>query len=280
MPPSKVVHGDDLLYRFFQDALSSHPALFAAVPQLLITTMAIWLPLDVYEQWPVLLPWVVRDPKCRGNKSKGIADEWSFPDDRGYLRDDNSLVKSLPRSLNLHGPKGSHIDGAQMGTEFVAAHVWRVVDHELLASRLPLLNSFVPNIVWLPGQVAKLTDLEGGIVQTTLQAMAFAVYRNAPVKPHLRDVADEAWALIPAPSTSIEPIDRTRLNWFTPTPAFYKTRSTRLAAVVTALEQIERGEDTAERVVTTAYATGLPGVDPAARSELLRHLRRFATHNA
>jgi len=30
--PVRVVHGDDLLYRFFQEALASQPELFRAVP--------------------------------------------------------------------------------------------------------------------------------------------------------------------------------------------------------------------------------------------------------
>lgn len=57
--------------------------------------MGIWLPLTVYEQLPVLLPWVVHDRSARGKPSQGIPDAWSSPDERGYLRDDNSLVKAL-----------------------------------------------------------------------------------------------------------------------------------------------------------------------------------------
>jgi hypothetical protein len=41
MTPDRIIHGDDLLYRFFQEALRSNQELFAAVPQLLITTMAL-----------------------------------------------------------------------------------------------------------------------------------------------------------------------------------------------------------------------------------------------
>jgi len=117
MANQKTIHGDDLLYRFFQDALANSPDLFAAVPQLLIATMALWLPLDAYERWPVLLPWVVRDSKCRGNSRKGIPDEWSSPDQKGFLRDDNTLVKALPRALTVRGPKGSYVNGARMGGE-------------------------------------------------------------------------------------------------------------------------------------------------------------------
>jgi len=271
----KVVHGDDLLYRFFQDALQSRPELFATVPQLLITTMALWLPLDVYEQWPVLLPWVVRDAKCRGNPRKGVPDEWSSPDAHGFLRDDNSLIKAIPRALTITGPKGSHVQDARMGSEFVASHIWRVVHHSDLASRHPLLNSFTPNLVWLPGQVAKLSDRQGGIVQQTLEAMSYKVYRNAPVLPHLSDVVEQAWEMIPQPIVELEQFSLNDLNWFRTTPSFFSTRLSRLESVVAALDAIDAGLALGERVVTRRYAAGLPLVPSAARSALRVHLEQF-----
>jgi hypothetical protein len=275
MTTAKVVHGDDLLYRFFQVALRDRPELFAAVPQMLVTAMAIWLPLDTYFRWPIVLPWVVRDARCRGNPGKGVPDEWSSPDCRGYLRDDNSLIKSLPRALAVRGPIGSHVHGARMGSEFVASHVWRTVRHEQLASRVPLLNSFVPNVVWLPSQVAKLTDREGGVVQQTLQAMAWQIYRGAAVAPHLAVVVEEAWELIPNPPIEVEPFGLDELNWFQATDGFYRTRSIRLRAVVDALESVNMGRPLPARVVTTRYAAGLPAVKEEARSDLERFLRRF-----
>ena len=215
----KVVHGDDLLYRFFQSALIDENAAFAAIPQLLLATMGIWLPLDVYAQWPVVLPWVVRDPSCRGRKSAGLPDQWSSPNKIGLLRDDNSMIKSFPRALPVASPGRAHLHGARMGTEFVAAHVWRTpIETEVLASRLPQLNSFVPNLVWLPGQIAKLTDREGSVVQETLQAMSWAIYRTAHVDSHLRDIVEEAWNLLPRPSREISDIDSADLNWFVSTP--------------------------------------------------------------
>ena len=259
-PTKKVVHGDDLLYRFFQDALDGDPELFAAVPTLLTSTMGIWLPLDAYERWPVLLPWVVRDPKCRRDPNVGGADMWSSPNAEGYLRDDNSLIKSLPRALTVRGPKRSHVRGARMGTEFVACHIWRVVNDERLANRIPTLNSFVPNLVWLPRQVAKLSDIEGGIVQRTLQAMAYQIYRHAPVAPHLQSVVDEAWAMIPQPSLEIRPFALDDLNWFETTENFYRTRSRRLASVIQALEALESGQPLGDKVITSRYAAGLPEV--------------------
>ena len=272
---SRVVHGDDLLYRFFQGALASHPELFAAVPQLLIASTALWLPREAYEQWPVLLPWVVRDPTCRGSPSKGLPDQWSAPDARGFLRDDNSMIKSLPRALTVRGPKDGHMNGGHMGREFVAAHVWRVVSSSELASRIPLLNTFVPNLVWLPSQVAKLTDVEGGIVQQTLQALAWQIYRDAPVAPNRRDIVEEAWALLPHPVVRVQPFEVGNLNWFEATPAFYKTCSARLASVLEALDDVESRSPLPMRVITRRYASGLPTVSSTARRELQQFLLRF-----
>jgi hypothetical protein len=271
----KVVHGDDLLYRFFQDVLPRDPELFARVPELLLGTMSIWLPLDIYREWPVLLPWVVRDPTCRGSKAKGIPDQWSAPDATGYLRDDNSLIKSLPRALSVRGPVGSHMSGARMGTEFVAAHVWRKVHHAKLASRVPLLNSFVPNLVWLPGQIAKLTDVEGGVVQRTLQAMSHAIYRDYPVADHLKEVVAEAWALIPEPEINVKSVELVQLNWFESTPRFFAMRSARLREVAAALDLLDVGQALPNKVVSRRYTQGLPTIDLKYRQSLRAHLRRF-----
>src|SRR6478609_8448639 len=95
---NRTVRGDDLFYRFFREALEGDPELYAAVPQLLVSTTGIWLPLDVYQSWPVMLPWVVRDSSCRGNRRTGQPDQWASPHpDTGLLRDDNSMIKALPR---------------------------------------------------------------------------------------------------------------------------------------------------------------------------------------
>jgi hypothetical protein len=52
----RIVHGDDLLYRFFQEIFEGDTGLADWLPQRMLGSMAIWLPLDVYHEWPVLLP--------------------------------------------------------------------------------------------------------------------------------------------------------------------------------------------------------------------------------
>ncbi len=277
MPSKKrEVHGDDLLYRFFRDLFTSDPDAAEALARRLLEATAIWWPLDVYRDWPLLLPWVIRDPTCRGSKAKGTPDEWAAPDERGYLRDDNSLIKALPRSLTVTGPPGSHLKGARMGTEFVASHIWREVNHTLLASRLPELNSFVPNLVWLPSQVAKLSDLEGSPLQRVLQSMSWAIYRTAPVAQHLQTVVEESWALIPTPAATT--VDLDRLNWFEATASFFKTRHARLKQVVAALETLCEGGTLTTKVIATRYTEGLPGISTDKRQELLPRLKKLWMH--
>ena len=268
----RLVHGDDLLYRFFLDLFADDSDLAQRLPTQMLATMGIWLPLGVYHDWPIMLPWVVRDSSCRGNKKKGIPDAWSSPNELGFLRDDNSLIKGLPKSLSVATPERGHLSGARMGNEFVASHVWREVDHEELASRVPLLNSFVPNLVWLPAQVSKLSDREGSPVQRALQALSWRIYRDAPVAPHLRNIVEEAWQLIPEPEELPELPD---LNWFEPTKRFFATRQTRLQSVINGLERLNAGLVLDKKVVSSRYTEGLPRVDGLARAELLEYLRRF-----
>jgi hypothetical protein len=144
------------------------------------------------------------------------------------------------------------MSGARLGSEFVAFHVWRVVNDDRLASRITLLNSFVPNLVWLPGQIAKLTDREGSTVQQTLQAVAHVIYRDAHVRHDVRNLVKKAWAMIPAPAIEVQPFEPAALNWFEPTETFYRTRATRLTSVIESLETLERGAVLPRRVVTTA----------------------------
>jgi hypothetical protein len=97
---------------------------------------------------------------------------------------------------------------------------------------------FVPNLLWLPGQIAKLRDREGSIVQQTAQALAWSIYRTAPVAVHLVDLVDESGQLLPEPTRAIEPVDRSQLNWFTATPLFMSLREQRVRTVIAALRRV------------------------------------------
>jgi len=274
-PVKKLVHGDDLLYRFFLNLSDAEPDRFTAIAQSFVESMGIWLPVEVYQRSPVLRPWVVRDPDCHGNPSKGIKYRWGHPNKHGYAQDDNSLIKDLPRSQDLRGPRDSHLHGKRMGTEFVASHIWRETS-EGLSNRIPLLNSFVPNLVWLPSQISKLSDREDGIVQQTLKAMSRQIYRHVELENHLQPVAEEAWSkLDPARLELPVEFDVKRINWFAVTDRFHANRKIELARIVDALNKIAGGGQLDEKLSPSSYRKGLPDVSRAERSRLLEFLSRF-----
>jgi hypothetical protein len=271
-PSKSVVHGDDLIYRFLRDLFSEDAGL-EDVARTLLAATAIWLPPEVYVRLPVLVPYVVRDPSCRGGK--GVPDQWSSPNSAGYLRDDNSSIKNIPRALSIRAPAQKHLNGRRMATEFVAAHVWRVpIDGGELASRRPLLNSFVPNLVWLPSQIAKLTDREGSTVQRTLQEMSWARYRNVTVEGHLQPVVEEAWSMLPPP-IEVHSHDFAAWNYFQATDRFLRTREARIEHVLHAVAKLLAGEPLTGKVVSTRYGDGLPHVPLAALEAMHAHLSRF-----
>ena len=50
-----------------------------------------------------------------------------------------------------------------------------------------MLNSFVPNLVWLPVQISKLTDREGSYAQRFLQAISCQIYKNISLPKELTE---------------------------------------------------------------------------------------------
>jgi len=269
------VKGDDLLYRFFNEVLPSEPELFDKIPRLLVLSMAVWFPKSVYQRMPVLLPWVLRDPTCRGKKSRGkriIPDQWGAPSGDGYLRDDNSLVKGIPKSLGIRSEAYSFVNGRHLGTEFVAAHIWRENKTGTLASRIPELNTFVPNLVWLPSQVAKLSDREGSHVQTALKEVSWSIYHDLLLTGSAKTVADRSWSLLPKPAATNDVLEK-ELNWFVVTNRFMKTRRSKLSAVIDALEKLKAGEKVSQKLQPSRFRDGLSSVPPKAREKLLSDLR-------
>ena len=266
----KEIKGDDLLYRFFNQVLPEHPELIEKIPRMLILSMSVWFPKSVYKEMPVLLPWVLRDPKCRGKRSKTIViepDQWGAPNSDGYLRDDNSLVKGLPKSLAISSGRYPFVNGRHLGSEFVASHIWRENLTGTLASRIPILNTFVPNLVWLPSQVAKLSDREGGPFQTALKEISWAIFRDTPLSDQSRVVAEKSWTLLPNPSTAPKLLDE-ELNWFVSTPRFIKTRKAKLARVLEALDQLDSNQPISDKLDPSRYREGLPSVSLSKRQKL------------
>jgi hypothetical protein len=269
-----TIKSEGLLYEFLQRELWQEDVwLFQSLASRLIVKLGIWIAPQTYTRLPWLVPYARRDPNSRGSKKDGQRDQWGSADDSGYFRDDNSLLKGLPRSMPVRSALAAY-SGRQLRTGFIAAHVWRKVKSDTLAARLPLTYSFVPNVVWLPSDVAKLTDREGSFAQQFVQAIAFNVYRHVPVAHSLKETVEEAWDLLPQPATvpSHALPEASSLNYFVPKPEFFVRRHQIFTDVARAL----RSPETQAKVVSKRYAPSLAAVPQAARTKLARHLELLA----
>jgi hypothetical protein len=281
---SKLLNGDNLLYRLFQKLLASKDhRVRSALAGEMIQGMSIWLPLDLYEKCPVMLPWVVRNNKCRPYTLKGIKypDRWGSPDDQGYQMDDNTLIKSIPKSLQISGPIDSPLTGKKMGNYFVASHIWRKINGlDVVANKHPELNSFVPNLVWLPTQISKLSDKEGHIIQDLLKLASWKIYHKANVENRYSDDVKRVWKYLEKEVEKIAnqyEFDPTTAHYFLPKDDKFVSRRVEISRK--ALEFItscEIGTPIPNNGTTTRYAEGLPNVPKSKFSFLYKQVSKFA----
>jgi hypothetical protein len=77
--------------------------------------------------------------------------------------------------------------------------VWQTTTEEKRTHLDPVLNSFLPNLVWLPRELAKLSDRQGSFVQQYLQALAAHLYRDVTLPTALASFVGNAWAKLRVP---------------------------------------------------------------------------------
>jgi hypothetical protein len=147
-----------------------------------------------------------------------------------------------------------------------------------IAARHRLTYSFVPNLVWLPADVAALTDREGSFVQTYVQALSVKIYRGREVAEPARRLAEEAWDLLAIPQVIPEQglPDPEELNFFQPTDSWLRGRVAKICLVADALEAVMSGKPLKESVISHRYTAGLPSVPRRAARALRDDLRHFA----
>lgn len=280
----KLVGGDDILYRFFLEKLLKDGDSAEHLSFLLVTTLAIWFPRETYQVWPVLLPHVIRDNQCRGMRRGDVVvrpEAWGEPNEFGYLRDDNSLIKSLPRSLVIRSPHFESLDGRRMGRSFVASHIWRTTGNGRSTNQSANLNSFIPNLVWLPRQIAKLSDIDDGLIMRTLKKISSSVYRDLKVTAPLCKVSSSCWEMLEYSGSLYAP-DDLQLNWFETDANFVRTRVARVQGVIDLITSIDSNDDKRLRTrsLPERYMAGLPSISKPVRDELLNHLRLFCEEGA
>jgi hypothetical protein len=158
--------------------------------------------------------------------------------------------------------------GQYLGPGWVAAHIWRSNSGNVLASRDPLLYTFTPNLVWLPRQIAKLSDIEGGPVQSALKSISQALYRSTQLYGAKNAIAEKAWSYLPSEPSAGDDVDLERLSFFEAPQKTITMRATRTREVVNALAQLATGSELTRKVVSGRYTSGLSSVSHDARNRL------------
>ncbi len=243
----------------------------------LLADTSIWLPAELYAMMPVLLPHVLRDNHCRkqscraGHKKKlkgNIGDPrdlWSTPSPEGYVRDDNSLVKMLCKNLRIVS-SNTLLHGAQMGTNWVACHIW-----PMSTASDPWLNSFVPNLVWLPKPLDVLSDREGHPLQQMLRRTSLDYFNTHEVAaPDLtRDLLG---------SLKLHPTDAAKFevrNTFSVNASWRNRRWEKVGAVTQILEAVTNGESRSRRSGHSHYDSHVSELDPRTVAPLATRLRDY-----
>lgn len=263
------LNGENILYHYLQkDLLIKDVWLFQMLAARLVSSLGIWFHPSIYKQIPILLPFARRDSTCRKNCNKERIEQWGSPDENGYFRDDNSLIKGIPKGLKVKSALKDIYDGQKIGAGFVACHVWRISDmngrseNTSFTTQNPIVYSFVPNLVWLPKQVAKLTDREGSFAQLYLQALSYKIFRNIEVPEKLKPIVLKSWDILARPSgipdQGLPEIDE--LNFFMGVNTFIIRRRKSIEDVYKGIKNILNGDRSLKKLISSRYSNGLSNI--------------------
>ena len=277
MRQKKKVDGTTILYHYLQKSLQNDDVwLYQNLVAKLITSLGVWIPPSIYAHLPIALPYVVRDHTCRKRKP-GQIDQWSSPNEHGFLRDDNSLIKNLNNTFSIHTQSFTEYNKKRMGKGFIAAHVWRMTPDGEYAARNHLGNSFWPNLVWLPSNVAKLTDREGSFAQKFVQALSLKIYRDVDIHKSLLPFVKDAWELFPVEHGIMDQVlpELDELNYFEVPENFLPRKINDIRIVSEGLGRISDGLSLENKILHTRYTEGLPRVKKEIAKSLSHYLEKY-----
>ena len=266
------IDGNNALYHYLQKVIIPRDDEFSReLVRRLILDLSIWFPVALYSAAPVLLPYCVRDSSVK-------AKEWGSANSHGCLRDNNSALKTLAANYAIQSPRISVYPRASRGHGFVASHAWRRIRIDggsHYAVTHPRTYSFIPNLAWLPAQVAKLTDHEGSYAQQVLQAISHVLYTPAAAQ-HPAGLA-AIWQSLPAPDLRIE-VDVSQLNYFVVTPRSVSLRRNILLREIGAVEDtLSSGIAADASPRSKRYLPTLAGVAREEAAGLLSWLDEYKT---
>jgi hypothetical protein len=230
--------------------LLEHSREFQDVVSVAIARLGIWIDPEIYRVRSHLVPFAVRDAYSRSKASKDGSETWGAPDARGFFRDDNTLIKNWVKSLTISSPqygKPLHAD--------------------------PLLNSFVPNLVWLPSDLARLSDRVGSYTQRLLQVMARRIYGNVAFKGRIREYVEQSWQRLPPPENP--PVVSTEtVSYFAHEPFAIRRQDESLIDVIRGIQTVRDGGRIA-KVYSKRYGPGLRALPAETIDALLAFLSPF-----
>ncbi|MCT4697609.1 hypothetical protein [Tenacibaculum haliotis] len=273
-------NGENIIYHYIQKTLLSNTEnddFNKELIERLILDLSIWIPKEIYQQLPILLPFVVRDSSSRRKQPDTGKDEWGFSNNEGYLRDDNSLIKGIIKPLFVDGRKVKEYNGKKLGKGFVASHIWRELQNgeKRLASTVPITNSFIPNLVWLPKQISKLTDREGSYAQKILKTISYKIYFNESPQS---DLKNNVWNYLDNPNINFKSkVDINKLNYFkTPQKWVDKRKRDLSSEIRRILITLENKKPEEKRVKCSSYLpTLIERIDENKKTDFINWLEVY-----
>lgn len=253
MKNNTKVNGENILYHYIQKNILDSDEISDFQKKLIehfIVDLSIWIPINLYKRNPILIPFVIRDPSCRNKNPLTGKHEWGMANENGFIRDDNSLIKGIFKCCPIISSEIKEYHNHYLGNGFVASHIWREINKtDKLASRLPFTNSFIPNLVWLPKQISKLTDRENSYAQKLLQSLSYKIYREANNDTY----TNEIWSYLPNPEIDIT-IENSNLNYFEISDTWIESRLKKLKKEIdNILNTIENKPLTMKKVKCSVY---------------------------
>lgn len=267
------IDGNNAIYHYLQKVIVPREDDFSReLIRRMILDLSIWFPVELYRAVPVLLPFCVRDSSVRSK-------EWGSANAQGCMRDNNSALKLLVVNYTIQSPRPEVYPRSSRGHGFVASHAWRRIridECSQYSTGHPRTYSFVPNLAWLPAQVAKLTDHEGSYAQQVLQSISAQLYHSA-AEQHPGFLAS-IWDSLPAPDLDIE-VDPRQLSYFGVSGRAITIRRNNLIREIQSVEEtISQSKPVGRSPRSFRYLSTLSQVQPQDCTGLLAWLgdyRRF-----
>ena len=273
--------GDNLLYPYLQKQLLEEDIwLYQMLVTRMIKTLGVWPHPRTVSALPVMYPHVIRDESARGRKAG--TEQWGSPTPEGYLRDDNSKIKECGLKNIPFETKSPLFQSKRIGqgTGWVVAHIWQFRKDGTRASRHHLTNSFLPNLVWLPKDLAKLSDIKGSFVQSYLKALSHKIYGNIESSGYRGRIAKEAWKQLEVPDIPEQGLpDSSELNFFTHDPRWVLKKFDELSLVLESLKDVAKGLTPRSKLKPSRYRDNLAGLEHSKTLPLRRLLQKYTNTN-